>query len=298
MAVYRSEKGKDKILFANDEDKLIMVDTGADTTARILYCDGDIELLHLAENEALLRGKTNIVYEFGSRYSEDRDFFADQGYEISEKMKILSVNLSDIFESKGVQKSMKIKFPGTEYVPFRELMLYQLEELEALFTSAHIPLTMEDIVGFDYDLSGIVYDENMKIMSLVCSAVQGREIIIECLYGTKKADPRFIMSALQGFAGQLIFCNLMDIYNTITVIEANPTVGMLLRRLIDSRFIIRQDGRAVEAKKTIAAGYDNLTASVAEADHLKAAAFDVSLEKKLKYRYYQHNINWKTGWTI
>ena len=297
MAVYRSEKGNDRILFANDNDKLLLIDNGG-AASKILYADADSDLLKLAENEAVLSGKSRMEYRFCSRYPEDTALFAGNGYELTETKKFLSVNIADLFESKGVQKSMKIEFPGTEYIPFRELMLYQLEELENLFSLAHIPLALEDIVRFDDDLSGIVYDENMNIMSLVCASVQGREIIIECLYGTKKKDPRFIMSALQGFAMQLIFCDLAEIYNAITVLEANPTVGMLLRRLVDSRYTVRDDMRVLTATKALPKGMDGAGSMVLEADNLTAAKLEDSLEKKMKYRYYQRNINWKTDWNI
>ena len=104
---------------------------------------------------------------------------------------------------------------------------------------------------FDEDLSGIVYNQDMNIASFILSYTQGEEIIIECLYGTKKGDPRYIMAALQGFAREMITLRLLNMYRNITVIEANATVGPLLRRLLDGKYEVMDDGTVKRAEKLL-----------------------------------------------
>ncbi len=297
MAFYKMQLNENLVAFANDVGNLCKMSCQQDK-AHLLFVDRSAELLAFAEDAALSCGCKNIYFDYAARYSEFGEFLEAQGYGITDKKRLLTVKISELFESKGVKKSINIEFPGMEFIPIRDLMIYQMDELYELFETASIPLNKEDIVRFDEDLSGIVYNQDMNIASFILSYIQGEEIIIECLYGTKKGDPRYIMAALQGFAREMITLRLLNMYRNITVIEANATVGPLLRRLLDGKYEVMDDGTVKRAEKILKKVPKNNLPDIIDADRIKAFEIDKALEEKLRFQYCQNNINWKMGWSI
>ncbi len=297
MSIYKYVYGNDVFLLSNDKGSQIKMRCKGDE-ARILFVDRDEELLRQAEEIALSHKAKRVVFEYANKYLELGNFMENAGYKISTGKRILSVRLSELLDSKGVQKSINIEFPGTEYAPFNALLLFEVEQLVELFASAKVPITREDIVRFDDDLSGIVYNENRAIEAVILSSTLGDEILIECLYGTSKHDPKYLMAAIQGFARQIIDLELMDIYNRVTALEFNATVGPLFRRLLDRKYEMNEDGAVMCAEKSLDRTAGNDPSQLIEPDVLKAVRFVNSVEEKLGHQYCQENINWKTGWSI
>ena len=297
MNYYRADLKNKITLFASEDGDMTALRLGGDE-ARIIYTDRDPIAFGLAEKKAKDSGKEKVICEYASKYWEYKLFLEERGYSFLDTMPVLTANLWELFDSKGVKKSIEIDFPGTEYIPLRNLMLYQMEEIAELFKTASIPLTKDDLVRFDDDLSGIVYDQNLKIVSVILSSVQGNEIVIECLYGTKKDDPRYIMAALQGFAKEIIDCDILEVYENVAVLEVNSTVGALIKRLLDGRYEVKSPAVVVRAEKKFNdSAYDDLP-EVIVSDRLKTFELKKMLEEKLEYRSYQNNINWKTDWSI
>ena len=297
MSIYRYILSDDVFLLSNDEGSQIKIRCKGDE-ARMLFADMDEELLRRAEGEALSHKARRVVLEFAGKYWEIAGFMERAGYKLSTGKKILSVGLAELLDSKGVQKSIKIEFPGTEYVPFNTLMLFEAEQLAELFEASKVPLTRDDIIRFDDDLSGVVFNENRDIEAVILSSTCADEIIIECLYGTHKQDPKYLMAALQGFARQIIDLELTDIYKKITALEINATVGPLFRRLLDRKYEMNEDGAVMRAEKSLDRTADNEPFEYAEADIFKIGELLNSAEEKLRYLYCQNNINWKTDWSI
>ncbi len=283
------------VIFADDNKELLGLSIRNE--ARILYADPSPALVKLSEKEAELAGKNLITFDFSNRYMDTASFFTDLGFDISETNNILSVNAKELFASKGVQKSIRIKFPGTSFIPIREMLFFQLEELLSAANNTGMQLTREDIVRFDEDLSGTAYHEHGRIMSFILVCDQGKELVIECLYGVKKNDSKYILTSLCGFALELLRCDLLDVYDRITMLEMRKSVGPLLRGLLDNRFMVDDSGKIIHAEKNVRSLPNDELPQVRQATASEALDMRKALEEKLHFRYYQDNINWKTGWS-
>lgn len=292
MSYKRSLISDGNYLISDDDGNELVLSTG-EKGVRILYSDYDSGLFEAAGSVAASLGYEEISFFFLVMDSKLMEIAGLLGYEIQDSYSIIGVNLKELFLSKAVKKSLGMKFEGISYYPLRDLMMYQLSELADFWEEENIPLKAADIGRFDEDLSGIAYDENMKIRSVILVCASGEDILIECLYGLGKNDPKYIMAAVQGFAEELIGIDLVDVYRQIVMIEANRTISPLLRRLLDKQYGLSDLGKVCAARKHISG---DSKASVLEDGAMLSISRKEEIEEKLSKRKYQNNINWKMTW--
>ena len=293
MKYFKTDISDSTVLILDEKENAIALDL-SDDTARILYADPDKELITAAGEYAGNMGKSQIVADFCFTGAGIKEALKECGYEFISGSSILAVNIKELFSSKAVQKSISISFPEVSWVPFRDLLLYQLEELVDEFAREKIPLKREDIGRFDEDLSGIVYDSNGRIKAFVLVSEAGADLLFECMYGASGNEPKYIMAALQGFAKEMISCDLLDIYDRIVILEINSKVTPLIKRLLDSNYELERLGNINSGKKNLSG-----TFIVPEFESGKSARIARELLlNKLGERYYQSNINWKVSWKL
>ena len=295
---YTKVELSENILALRDDDNKYLYMSTENNSARILYSEEDADLFEYAENEAILSGKNVITYDFCDEYEETAAFLKGIGYEIEKGPAILAVNTQELFASKAVKKSLTISFPDAKYVPFRELVLSQLMELGDFIKANGIPIRKEDITTFDEDLSGIVYDKEENVKSFILVTPQGGDLIIECLFGINKNDPRFIMSALQGFGNEMVFSDIIDVYDRIVMLEMNKTIRPLLKRLLDKDYDLTEIGTVLLSKKEIKKEIADTEEGVKEDSTFVKKSAGLDLENHISQRSYQRNINWKAIWNL
>jgi hypothetical protein len=293
MKYYKTSVSENIEFIRDEKDNSLAMDFSVNPP-RILFADNNEELLKAAESLAGSRGRKEIVYDCSSFNDLTLDLLNKAGYELSKRQSILSVNIEELFSSQAVKKSLGISFPDVVWIPFRDLLLYQLEELVEEFEKAKIPLKKEDIERFDDDLSGIVYDKNGSVRAFVLVSLSGPDLLFECLHGIGGNDPKFIMSALQGFAKEITYNDLLGIYDRIIMLEMNGTVRPLIKRLLDNTYELSEPGYIICAKKS-------LPEKQAKAEFQDGGSVRVAknlISEKLSETYYQSNINWKVEWEL
>lgn len=286
-----------RYLLEAEDNKLLGLRV-ADTAARILFTDHDANLIKAAEAKAAALGKKSITCNYADRYDELNSLFEEGGYEMRESKSLLSVDMVEILSSREVRKAMALDFVGTEWIPFRDLLSYQFDELESLFRSEGIIIPREELTRFDPDISGLVYDEQKRICSFILSSTQADDILIECLHGTKKETPRYIMAALKGFATEIYNCDLEDIYKNFTMIEFNPKVRAILKKLLDDHNDINEVGKVMHAHKVLSGDYKGDLPTEKENNSAAQRAAIVAMESRLERQRFQNNINWKSRWNL
>ncbi len=297
MRYVKRKLSDDRFIITGQRDKNAAVKIVGDE-ARILFSEDDPELLKMAENEACSMGCRKAVCDYYSAFEMFGSFLSDSGYDSSKTKKIIGVNIRDIFASKAVKKSLTIDFPDTDFIPFEELLLYQLEELMELIDKAGIPLSREDVGELDQALSGIAYDKNRKIQAFILVSARSEDIVVECLYGVSKNNPKYIMTALQGFGKEIIRCGMTDMYEKVTMLEYNDTIRPLVLRLLDGKFKLLEIGDVIHAEKLLDSGKDDGKKPEARDD--RTAIFEAKkiYDTEILRRPYQGNINWKAEWNL
>jgi hypothetical protein len=296
--MYKVKELSDNILIISNHlgEKAVLQISGSE--ARFLFADPNQKIIEAAEELAGSRGCVTIIWDFCSEVRNVRRLLEEGGYDIIESKRILEVNIKQLLASKAVKKSIAINFPDTDFIPFRELMLYQLEELENTIKAADIPLTREDIARFDEDLSGIAYDEKNRIQAFILVSDKADDILIECLYGVHGNNPKYIMTALQGFAREIVRCLLTDVYEDICMLEYNETVSPLLKRLLDSKYQVRDNEKVLHAAKSLLQSGTSEETISEDKSNLRESVYLVRIQEDIAKIPYQGNINWKSCWDI
>lgn len=261
----------------------------AGNTARILHMDIRGELLEAAMKDALDQGMETIIYEYFDQLSARTEFLRENGFEIAPVSKVISVNCSELFSSKGVIKTMEIPFPGIEWLPFRDMLPFRFQELEDLFAENNIDLKIHDLERFDEDISGVVLDEHKTLQALILTSTQADELIVEFIHGISKNKPMFIMALLRGFAREMKNMGLLKVYDKISMIEVNDSVRPLITRLLDRQYSVNDEGDVLSARKVLEKNdiYSSITIK-------QTQIFGRYMPKGLLP--FQENINWKMQW--
>ena len=272
-----------------DEDENLVTLKYYDKCARVLSAPDTIELLRAAEADAISEGKDNICFSFPSERSDISSEFEEEGYDIKNSTRIISVSARDLFASKGVMKSLGVTFSGFTYIPLRDLLLYQVEEMVELLHEQGIFLDANDIDRLDDDLSCIVYDDESRIKSLILVSTQGKEILIELLLGVIKNNPQYIMAAMQGFAKEFLSFRLLEVYDRISMLAANESIVPLIKRLLDKEYKVDESLSVAGADKSLKGAGKN--------EDIVFEKTNYSPFFKMPANYpYQENINWKMQW--
>ncbi len=281
----------DGLVCLHDEGDNFLFMKYYENNARIISASIDKDIALAAEQEAVRSGKNMIICDFPSGNPELEKVFLENKYFIDQGNEFISVRSSELFESTGVVKSMQAEFSSCEFVPLRDMLLYQIEQLAALFENHKIPLTSSDIVRFDNDLSGVVYNNQLRPQAVVLASVYGTEVMIDFLYGFVKDKPQIIMAALQGFAKEFAGHEFVKIYDTVAMLRIRDSILPLLKKLLDKGYEIVSMGRAVAARKVV--GKDSLFDEIEIIEEPENSVYASLLEG---IDHYQHNLNWKMQW--
>ncbi len=288
MKFFKSPLTDERIKISDENGSYIALKYyGSD--ARVMTVPFDYKFIKAATTLAALDGKKRIYFDFPDSLEEMPELLKADGYEVSQGYRILSVNAGELFSSKAVEKSIDIEFPKAEYVPFRDLILYQVEEVIARLAEEKIIIGSKDIERFDDDLSCVVYDDKRKLRSVILASTQGNEVLVELLFGMDSGSPLYIMAALQGFAWEFLSYHLLDVYNRISMLEVNESITPLVKRLLNKEYLVSVEGTVLRASKELSAKdresgitFEDVTRSFPPED-------------KIGYPY-QNNINFKSQW--
>lgn len=270
----------------------------SDNTARILFADCRKSLIKAVEAMAIAGGKKSVTYDFADRYDELRTTFLTLGYEHRETKSILSVDLKDLLSSKGLRDIMMAEFNWGEWIPMRDLLPYQFNELDNLFEVENVPISRLELPRFDSDFSGIVYDSNRRIRAFALSSAYGDEIVFECLFGDSKENQKYLMTAVRGIVAEAFNCGKEEVYKRLTAIELNHGVRAIIRNLLDDKYEISERERVMHMHKVLSSDDElPLPTETVNNSVTQFAALN-AMEEKLNSLYLQNNINWRSRWNV
>ena len=281
MTIY-DEAGEAAILDLNDD------------IARILYCDCSTTLLKLAEAEAIKAEKRVISAGFSSFNDRFRSFLEENGFRSEGSGSILAVDLKDILESVEVSKLLQVPGEEFEWIPFRDLMSFQVEELEELLDTLHLAIRREEILRFDSNLSGIVYDCKRKIRDYDLALVSGTDLVFEGLISNDSQDERAKKAAIRGFVSQLIDCYMTEEYERIVFVDPERKNLELISSLLDDPKRLESIGSMLSARKNLKKIQGTDLPKVELNYGAEARIIELSADK-LEAVPFQSNINWKLG---
>lgn len=288
MKIMKTFLPNDIIRLADEEGNVALWSKHGEN-ARILATPPSVELLKAIETDAISTGKDTIFFDFPDALAAISDSLENHGYEIKDSEKILSVSAKELFASRGVEKSIGVSFSGVEYIPLRDLLLYQVEDIMEFLLEKKIILGPADIARFDEDLSCVVYDEQYGIRSVIFASTFVNEVLVEVLVGSGKKNPQYIMAAMQGFAKEFLALRLLNVYDKISMLEANESIAPLIKRLLDKDYTLEDGGHVITAKK-------KLTDSDNDKDFLFEELINNPYLAMPDSYPYQENINLKMQW--
>ena len=206
-------------------------------------------LLAAAEAEAQALGYSDVYCDFSSKLLPFRGLLEQAGYAVSEQGKLLSVQTAELFASAGVQKSLRMKFPGMSLLSFADLMSFQLMEVEQLLQRFHFPATSQRLARSDQILSSMAYDSDYAIRSVLLVAKGEQELRVELLAGVSRSKPQFALGACQKFMQNVQRLGLEESHPKLVVLDVGGRVVPILRRLMDKNYQLTEEAVILHAQK-------------------------------------------------
>lgn len=276
----------------DDEDSLLLLDLGSEV-ARILYCDLKPELLKVAENEAIKAEKLMITCEFSSFNEAFKSFLEENEYRSDKQGRILAADIADFAITEDEEYEEGPDRDGLEWVPFRDLMAYQIWELEEDFSRKNIVIQRDELLRFSSDFSGIVYDkgENIKAYDLVSE--EGRNIVLEGLFDNEIFHYEAKALALKGLLKEVATPGVGENFDKVVIPDPELEDLALLRSLLSAPGSFHEAGVIYSARKKLSRKGLHTDAPETEADPRSVKRIKWLAENKLLATPFQGNINWK-----
>ena len=248
-------------------------------------------LVSAAETETVKQDKDLIVCDFLQEQEKLAATFAKSGFESRETDSIISVATEDLLSSAGIEKSLRMKFPGMETFSLEDLMTFQREELSEFLNRHHYAVTEDGLEKFDAALSAVTYDDQYKPRAVLLATRGEKEILVELLIGFSTKNPQYILSACQAFVNSIKNEGLKDEYKNITMLTLNASVIPLLRRLLDKEYELVTRSVVVHAEKKP----EDRGSEINELEEAKNADDNSDV---ISRNIYQKNINEKYSWIM
>ena len=280
-----------------DEDmKVVALDLNGEM-ARLLFFDHDRTLLAAAENEALKAGKMMMVYDFCSQDQDAKDFLKENGFKTEETEEIYSVSIGDLFSRGVVSRTASLKADGYKWIPLRDLIFYQAMELIDVFGEQDIPISTGDLLMFNNDLSGVVYDSEGKIAAYNLLSGYDDGLMFECLNSHLKTDSEPLYTALSGIAKEMEGCNINERFENLYLYDIDNRKMSMAKELVDGACDISPVYTTLCARKILKRKsiQDESTKVIMDFD-AEQTLNRITTEKIFAIPF-QNNINWKSNRT-
>lgn len=283
------------IAIFDGDKKTVVLDMGNDM-ARLLFFDRDKTLLEAAENEALKAGKIMMVYDFCSRDADAKEFLKENGFKIEETGDIYTASIDELFSAGVISRMGSLKEEGYEWIPFRDLIFYQAMELIDVLREQKIPISSNDLLRFNGNLSGVVYDSEGKIAAYNFVSEMEDDLLLECLNSCRKAESEPLFPALYGMAAEMEKCNIEENFESLYLYDISTRKMSIAKEIVSGACDINAAYKTLCAKKILRkkSSQSESTELVMDYDAENMLG-GIAAERILKIPF-QCNINWKTRW--
>ncbi len=292
---YKVTNIKEETIAVYDEkNSAVAVSLGGDT-ARILYLDRDKVLLKIAEKEAVKASKLIMEYDFNGSDTQTKDFLKENGYKTESTGNIYALDIKELFATGALEKAAGFSKDGLTWIPFRDLMAYQALELTDVLRSMNIMIEPEELLRFNSDLSGVVYDDNGRITAFDLVSETGRDLLIECLTAVGNKKDGQPQEALSGMAKEAVDCGIQESFERILMLYVDDKNMTLAEKVLGGSCDIKVVGSTVKARKLLTGKTAIEETPRAEMDYDAETLVEGIIAAKTALVPLQDNINWKLG---
>jgi len=250
-------------------------------------------LVEAVSDTLLTRGIKRLGVDYPDSIDGFPEFLASAGFSQISSVPILSVNIRDLFSKSVVKRTILSELDGVNYVSLGDLGSDQLKDLFDLFIRMHLNIGNADVARFYYDASGVVYDENGRLEAFVLCSLDEDEsqVHVDFLGGRGKGKPQFTLGAVRGMMRGLLEAGGERVFDTLTLVAANPAVNEILGRILNSQKNPQKTGNVIYAQKIIKEV--NLEEEVEEAPD---EDMDDEWKREIRHIPLQANIELKMPW--
>ena len=244
-------------------------------------------LLAAAETESSAHGAKKLCMEY-SDYAEGFFSFLEAcGYQSRDTGSILSIRTSDLLESEGVQKSLRMRFRDIKTSVLDDLLMFEWEDISDLLNKCRFEMRPENMSRFSPALSFVSYDGDYRARAVLLSTFK-KELFVELLLGFSNKNPEFILCVCQEFVRALTE-QKEELPDRIFLYSSSEYVITLVRRLLDREYDLHREKTVWHAEKELAEGAVPLQRAQSEAS---AGLWKTESEQV----FAQQNITEKTIW--
>lgn len=265
MSLFVTSADDSMIRIAGEHGETCTVGISKDS-ARILRLYVPEELRNMGIGKALLEGAAIQTSALGKKSlicdTPDNDmmrgFFSSAGYDIKKGRPVISVNVFEVINSIGVQKSLAMEFEDIETEYLVNLMDFEMADVINLLTKLGYPITNDDLVRYELSLSSVAYDEQLRPQAVLLASKDGEEIHVDLMLGLSRSRPQFILAVCQSFIRAVGQRLLIEELTEISMYTVNNSVMQLLKRLLDKKAKVRTLFGTISAVKEIEPGGEGL----------------------------------------
>lgn len=292
---YKMTNFKEGAIAVYDEHNSIVAVSLRGESARILFLDRDSTLLKIAEKEALKASKMMLEYDFNSADTETKDFLKANGYKTEDTGDIYALNIEELFTAGVIEKAAAFSKDGLTWIPFRDLMSYQALELTDVFRSMNIMIGPEELLRFNSDLSGVVYEDSGRIAAFDLVSEVGSDLLIECLTSAGIKAEGILEEALAGMAKEAVGCEIQKNFDRLLMLYVDDRNMALAKKVLGSLCDIGSVGNTLKARKLLTGKTVTEEIPEPEMDYDAEISTERLIAAKTSLVPFQDNINWKLG---
>ncbi|MCR5452139.1 MAG: GNAT family N-acetyltransferase [Lachnospiraceae bacterium] len=291
-----------------DKDSLVRLEDEVGSAVTIQY---ENEIGHIisinvpreerekGRGEALLDATEQLAYNYGLKILESdyivehsalNALFKKRNFELDEGVPVLAVNLENLLKSKAVKKTLRNQLPDLEFITLEEMFMSQYDVMIEILRRFDIRLDSVDMNNLVQNISGVVFDRDKKLKSLVLCSESGFDLHVDILFGVMKNGPQYVLAALQGMLLNLVRNGGAENYTNLSMIAANKFTETLLVRVLDKDYEIEKRGSSMHARKELT-GENGLEIS---SDAFGDKQYD--WHDELEEYPLQGNAGWKIAW--
>ena len=247
-------------------------------------------LLSAAESEAYKRGAVRIEADYSAWIEGMSDFFDAMEYKVRENGPVCAIDTKTLLASDSVKKILKKDLPGARFSSLEELGMSEWDDLLGHMPDFSLRLKSADMGAFSKRMSGVVYDKNGALQSMILCSERGEDVHIDFLVSARKESSAYVMAALQGMLIEIYASGGGASYPRITAFCAHENVSRLMERALSKK--PDEIGKAMYAVKEL--NEDN--AADIEIEEDLDEDMDGAWRREISKVPLQGNIEWKAGW--
>ena len=208
-------------------------------------------LLEAVEAEAYECRAKELICEYTEETDGFKEFLGKCGYVSREAGSFLKVKGKEFLLSREVTKKARVPIHDAHSEVLEEMPMFRRDSVADFLTHHNFDMPIRDMDMYDQKISFVSFDKSFEPKSVILSSRRGNDVVVELLFGASGTDPKYILSAGQGFIEALMdFYGQVGNFDIFFYVHKDYVLSMI-RKLMDKRHRIEEVSPVMRSVKKL-----------------------------------------------